>query len=206
MENILKRKLDAIAKKYAHEFKNCDVVRISDLQVDTPGDFLPLLKNTIPCSNIISFPQKPDLNTGSFSSLTDLSVLDVISFQPACIRNQIFQIDEELNCAMSLFSHALSQVSERLTNNSNNRPSPQSRIPSGNRTIHEKQSFHHLCYSAPTPFRSSTKRRYQTSERHRAYRTRQKLCASNLKKFRSFSTEVTPTERIAQWLNHQEST
>ncbi|CAH8528178.1 unnamed protein product [Dicrocoelium dendriticum] len=191
MENILKRKLDAIAKKYAHEFKNCDVVRISDLQVDTPGDFLPLLKNTIPCSNIISFPQKPDLNTGSFSSLTDLSVLD---------------IDEELNCAMSLFSHALSQVSERLTNNSNNRPSPQSRIPSGNRTIHEKQSFHHLCYSAPTPFRSSTKRRYQTSERHRAYRTRQKLCASNLKKFRSFSTEVTPTERIAQWLNHQEST
>ncbi|KAF7231909.1 hypothetical protein EG68_11682 [Paragonimus skrjabini miyazakii] len=86
MYRMLHEKLESIAQKYAHEFENCDVIRICDLQVETPGDFLSTLTKTLHYPSILSFSDSEDVDANCSSPLADLSLNDV---------------DEELDCAMS---------------------------------------------------------------------------------------------------------
>ncbi|KAF6776676.1 hypothetical protein AHF37_03623 [Paragonimus kellicotti] len=105
MHRMFHEKLESITQKYAHEFKNCDVIRICDLQVETPGDFLSTLTKTLHYPDILSFSDSGDVDANCSSPFADLSLNDV---------------DEELDCAMSLFSAKHYVPVKEITNSSRN--------------------------------------------------------------------------------------
>ncbi|KAF5399513.1 hypothetical protein PHET_07437 [Paragonimus heterotremus] len=103
MYRMLHEKLESIAQKYAHEFENCDVIRICDLQVETPGDFLSTLTETLHYPSILSFSDSGDVDANCSSPFADLLLNDV-SFVLICASTHLstlIQVDEELDCAMS---------------------------------------------------------------------------------------------------------
>ncbi|KAA3678066.1 uncharacterized protein DEA37_0000723 [Paragonimus westermani] len=105
MYRVFQEKLESITKKYAHEFEKCDVIRICDLQVETPGDFLSTLTSTLHYPSILSFSDSGDVDANCSSPFADLSLNDV---------------DEELDCAMSLFSAKHYVPVKEIVNSSRN--------------------------------------------------------------------------------------
>ncbi|KAF8568889.1 hypothetical protein P879_02000 [Paragonimus westermani] len=123
MYRVFQEKLESITKKYAHEFEKCDVIRICDLQVETPGDFLSTLTSTLHYPSILSFSDSGDVDANCSSPFADLSLNDVslvLFFYTPTHLSTLIQVDEELDCAMSLFSAKHYVPVKEIVNSSRN--------------------------------------------------------------------------------------